>query len=153
MPTGRPTKLTPAVQEQVVKALAAGNYFETACAYAGIDRMTGLEWIRRGEGRMRNRAANEVYAEFADAVRKASTDAEVRTVANWQKAVPEDWRAAKDFLARRYPTRWQERKTLSVSDLTSEQIVALLAEEAGDGGEEARPETSDARPNGEGEPV
>jgi hypothetical protein len=30
-------------------------------------------------------------------------------VETWKKAAPEDWRAAKEFLARRYPERWSDR--------------------------------------------
>ena len=33
---GRPTKLTPDVQEKIVQAIRAGNYIETAAAYAGV---------------------------------------------------------------------------------------------------------------------
>lgn len=131
----RPTDLTPEVQEAICKALVAGNYFETACAYAGVSVTTAYEWRQRGDGRHKTRKGNEVYAEFADAVRKAETDAEVRTVANWQKEVPSNWLAAMKFLERRYPSRWRERKTISLRDIDDPALIALLEEETGGGGE------------------
>lgn len=131
----RPTKLTPEVQQKICDALKAGNYFETACEHAGIDRRTGYEWLERGEGRNKNRASNAEFAQFAHAVRLSETEAEMHAVETWKSAFGTDWRAAKDFLARRFPKRWQERKTLSVADLTDEQIISLLAEEADSGGE------------------
>jgi len=32
---GRPSKLTPEVQERLRQAIRAGNYYEAVCAYAG----------------------------------------------------------------------------------------------------------------------
>ena len=37
---GRPTKLTPAVQQQVVNAIQAGNYIEVAAAVETVDAGT-----------------------------------------------------------------------------------------------------------------
>lgn len=34
---GRPTKLTAEVQERLTSAIRAGNFYEAACGYAGID--------------------------------------------------------------------------------------------------------------------
>lgn len=46
---GRPTKLTPAIQAQIVDAIANGHYDVTAAAMAGIGRSTFYQWIARGE--------------------------------------------------------------------------------------------------------
>jgi len=42
----RPTKLTPAVQKKIVDAIKAGNYMETAAAYAGISKQTLYNWTQ-----------------------------------------------------------------------------------------------------------
>jgi hypothetical protein len=47
--TGRKTKLTPELQEQLVDALAAGAYAETACDYVGISTTTYYRWLQLGE--------------------------------------------------------------------------------------------------------
>jgi hypothetical protein len=98
---GRPTKLTPEVQKRLCDAIAAGNYREAACSYAGIDKATFSRWIARGE-----QAKTGPFCDFCNAVQKAEADAEVAIVAQWQQHMPENWQACRDFLARRFPERW-----------------------------------------------
>jgi transposase len=101
---GRPSKLTPEVQERICQAIRAGNYYEAACAYAGIGYSTFRAWMLKGE-----KAKSGKYREFMEAVTRAEYEAEVRMVAQWQKHMPEDYRAIRDFLERRYPDRWGRR--------------------------------------------
>ena len=101
---GRPSKLTPEVQERICQAIRAGNYYEAACAYAGIHYSTFRKWMIKGE-----KAKSGKYREFFEAVTRAEHEAEVRMVAQWQKHMPEDYRAIRDFLERRYPERWGKR--------------------------------------------
>src|SRR5882724_808623 len=96
---GRPTKLTLQIQEDICKALLAGNHFSTAAQYAGVDISTAKDWVLRGEGRIKGRPATAEYVAFAVAVGKAETDAEVGTVATWKNAIPNNWKEARDFLA------------------------------------------------------
>jgi transposase len=98
---GRPSKLTPEVQEKICNAIRAGNYYEAACAYAGIGYSTFRAWIVKGEN-----AKSGKYREFLEAIKKAECEAEVRLVAMWQKHMPENWQAIATFLERRYPDRW-----------------------------------------------
>lgn len=49
------------------------------------------------------------FREFFEAITRAEYEAEVRMVAQWQKHMPEDYRAIRDFLERRYPERWGRR--------------------------------------------
>jgi transposase len=86
MPRGRRTKLTVEVQKKIVDALSAGNYFEVACAYAGIAQQTGQEWLARGRDEHCHRPTNQLYAAFADAVEKAQADEEAGTIARIKKA-------------------------------------------------------------------
>ena len=102
---GRPTKLTPDVQERLLSALRAGNYIEPSCTYAGITHQTFLNWKERGEHEQRG-----PYFEFLVAANKAMADAEIRAVAQWQQAMPENWQAVRDFLDRRHPDRWRKRE-------------------------------------------
>lgn len=99
-----PTKLTPKVQETICAAIADGNYYEPACALAGIDYATFRRWM--AEGALAKTGAKR---EFCDAVTRAEADAETAIVAMWKKHMPEDWAACRDFLARRHPGRWGSR--------------------------------------------
>lgn len=99
---GRRTRLTPDVQNSIVTALRAGNYSETAAAYAGISKATFYEWCARGR-----REPDSIYADFLDAVESAKAASEVRDVALIDKAATDgSWQAAAWKLERKYPQRW-----------------------------------------------
>ena len=103
---GRPTKLTPPVQQKICEAIRAGNYMETAAAYAGIEKTTLYDWLRRGAREKRG-----IYHEFGKAVEKALADAETRDVALIAKAAADgQWQASAWRLERRYPDRWGRRE-------------------------------------------
>jgi hypothetical protein len=111
----RTTKLTPERQERIVQAVLAGNYFETACRYAGISEFTGHEWMARGEGRDQQRPRNTLYAQFAQAVRLAEAQCETAIVAMIRRELPDNGRLGLEFLARRFPSRWSPRNRHEVS--------------------------------------
>ena len=99
---GRPTKLTPETQARICDALRAGNYLETTAAYAGIDRTTLFDWLRRGR-----REPSGIYHDFVRAVDKAMADAEIRDVSLIAKAAAAGvWQASAWRLERKYPDRW-----------------------------------------------
>lgn len=104
---GRPSKLTPEVKARLVQAIEAGNYYEAACGYAGITYTTFRNWMIKGEN-----AKSGKYREFFEAITRAETVAEVRMVAQWQQHMPEDYRAIRDFLERRFPDRWGRKDKL-----------------------------------------
>jgi hypothetical protein len=119
--TGRPTSLTPDIEKKVVAALQAGNYFNIACRHAGIDPATGHKWLAWADGRDYGTKGkcpkdNEPFRKFRDAVVRATADAEVHAVAMLRKAMPEDWRAAAEYLRRRNVDRWgRERVDVHVA--------------------------------------
>lgn len=103
MATGRPTKLTPEIQERIVEALQAGNYQETACEYAGISAGTFYRWMAEGN----EDDAPVMLREFREAVIKARARAEVRNVALIQNAANAGtWQASAWWLERSFPNRW-----------------------------------------------
>jgi len=123
VPGGQPTKLTPATQKLLCEAIAAGNYYEAACSYAGISYATFALWMRLGK-----RAKKGKYFKFFKAIKKAEGDAEVTVVAQWRKQIPENWQAARDFLARRYPERWAPKEHVQILKLA--QILNQLEKNA-----------------------
>ena len=114
---GRKTKLTPELQDKIEKALSAGNYVETACAYAGISVATFYNWLNEA----RKDDAEPIYVEFLEATERARAVSEMRNVQIVQNAAmgdddkDPDWRAASWFLERAFPRKWgrQERVELS----------------------------------------
>ena len=111
---GRPTKISNEITHKIITAIRAGNYIETASAYAGINKSTLYDWLKRGERekqrvaqnhRYKIRKSEKPYVEFSNAVEKALAEAEVRDVAIIGKASEEQWQAAAWRLERKFPDR------------------------------------------------
>ena len=107
---GRPTKLTPELQEELLKALRGGAYVEDACGYVGIHKDTFYEWMRRGAD------GDDLYSEFSDAVEKARASAVVRNIALLQKAAEDSWQAAAWWLERTRPNQYGRRTNIAGPD-------------------------------------
>ncbi len=132
---GRPTKLTPSVQDTICQFIAAGNYIGVACKAAGIDHATYDRWLVKAE---QNKSS--IYAKFAEAVKRAESEAETRNVlliakmaaggspvrrttrydrqgnvvaVDEQLAQP-NWQAAAWLLERKNPERWGRRERQEV---------------------------------------
>lgn len=131
---GRPTKLTPEVQEKIVQAIRAGAYIETAAAYAGVNKQTLYNWMKRG-----NQQRSGKYRRFLDAVEKALADAEMRDLLIITKAAEVDWKAAAWRLERKFPDRWGRKERVQADvhhsgDLTVRvEYVAEWGDEHGSG--------------------
>ena len=107
---GRPTKLSPEIQERICSALRDGNYESAAAASAGVGASTVRQWLQWGRD-----AKSARYVAFLTAVTRAREEAELRLVELWQEAMPNDWRAIAEFLARRYPMRWGRRERAEIA--------------------------------------
>ena len=114
---GRKTKLTPEIQDRILRLVRAGNYLEVAAAASGVRKATLLEWLRRGE---REAASDEdtVFARFSGEVLTAQAEAEARDVTLIAKAGTEEWQAAAWRLERKFPGRWgrRDRHDVSITD-------------------------------------
>jgi hypothetical protein len=97
---GPPIKLTASVQKTICEMVRAGNYLKIACAAAGISADSLSRWRKKGA------AGEEPYAAFLRELEHAELDCESALVKKWHDAAPDDWRAARDLLARRFPDRW-----------------------------------------------
>ena len=114
--------MTPEVQERIVSAIRAGNYLETAAAYAGVTTQTLHSWrVRATKERESIASGNKAreneskFLDFLDAVERARAEAEVRTVALIQQAAPNSWQAAAWYLERSHPKRWARREKVEMS--------------------------------------
>lgn len=136
---GRPSKFTPERRQRIIAAIKAGNYYDTACKYAGVTYQTFNQWRIRGQ-QADHKDPEDLseedldYLAFYEALNEAEAQAEMVAVMRWREQMPNDWKAAKDFLARRHPERWGQKVEVTVGKLDDE-ILALLAEEMGEVGE------------------
>jgi hypothetical protein len=127
MPRGRPPKLTAETQARIIEALRAGNYQETAAAYAGVHVATFHRWMANGA----QPDADPLYRDFRNAVEKARSEAEVRNVALIQRAAQDGtWQAAAWYLERSFQQRWGRKQEVSGPGGGPIQVAQLSPDEA-----------------------
>lgn len=105
---GRPSKLTPELQAEVVKLVEAGDAIEVAAGVCGVDQGTLHRWIRRGK------TGEEPYGAFASEVARARCkfESEMRRrvlEGDGQGVGFGQSKAALEVLSRRVPRRWAAR--------------------------------------------
>lgn len=109
-PRGRPSKLTPEMQAELVKFLGAGNFRTTSCAAAGVAYQTFLAWVMKGKV-----ARSGKYRELYLAVTKAEANTEVLNSARVLKAAEKDPKHAKWWLTHGPASRrWAPNKPQKV---------------------------------------
>ncbi len=133
MATGRPTKLTPAVQRKLCKALADGNTRTDAARIAGIGLTTFKVWMIRGK-----KHKTGIFRAFRAAIKEAESKASSSMVGKIRKAANEQWQAAAWWLERRRPEDFGRKATqvieggkkpitVDIKDMTSDDIKRRLA--------------------------
>ena len=111
------TKLTPQIQEEIVKRLKVGCYAKLAAAAIGICERTYYYWLERGLRAQKLRDLNKkvpkkekIFLQFLQSVRQAEAEGEVAITAMIYSHVKDDWRAGMELLARKYPERWARKE-------------------------------------------
>ncbi len=141
--TGRPTKLTAKLQDEIYSLVEAGNYITTACRACGISTQTYDNWLAWGK------EGKEPYLPFFVAIKRAEAEAEARRVERIEQAgiggglirkktitqrdgsVIEDeqyaqpqWLADMTHLERRHPDRWG-RKDRTRVDINERKAITI----------------------------
>lgn len=125
--TGRPTKLTPALQERILKLVRAGNYPETAAASIGVGRTTYYRWMERGE---KCAKGDEAYRDFREALTRAKATAEAAALAKVSKGFADKVRGperAQWYLERVAPDRFGRRDKVVVENIVTQELDGFLA--------------------------
>ena len=153
--TGRPTKLTQAIFAAIVQAVSGGVPYIRAAAMADVRVETAMEWRRRGENTDRRRPTTPLYAQFAQALKKAEAQDEARRVLRINQAgqggqvthektitYPDgrivhevsrtrpEWQADAWHLERSQPDVWGRRERLDIR-LNIEHAAAKVAADLG----------------------
>ncbi len=106
---GRPSKFTPEVIGELERNISAGLPYEVACKLSGIAYSTYRNWVIAAEGK----DADPDLLDFLERVRRAETRAEATLIARWLNKTADDWRASRDYLARRWPERWASKMEIA----------------------------------------
>lgn len=113
--TGRPTKLTKEVAEEIVNSIHSGCFVSTAAAAAGIDVGTLNNWLALGKADL-GQKRRTVAAEFKLSYDAATAQCEKLCLQIVKKAADSGvHQAAMWLLERRFPDRWAKRQVLAVS--------------------------------------
>ena len=106
----------------ILELVRAGNYYVTACRAAGISERAFYKWKRLGTDELARREQGhdpdpnlDEHVQFVQALTRAENESESRLVALWAGAANNDWRAARDLLARRFPDRWADRSKVELT--------------------------------------
>jgi len=107
----RPTKRNPAVEDQILRALAAGQARWPAAALAGISGNTLSRWISDDDA-------------FALEVQRAEAQAVATALGTITKAAASGtWQAAAWWLERRYPAEWGRNRRADQGPLPDEIVI------------------------------
>ena len=91
--------------------LALGAYDTTVCTALGVSQSAWYGWLKEGGAQLEAGDRRSLKVEFIEAVTRARTRAKLRALGTWNKAIDDgDWRAAAEFMARRYPGEWSPRR-------------------------------------------
>jgi len=121
---GRPSKLTPELQAEIILLIKMGNFVEVACETVGINKSTFYDWIKKGKNS--NHSKNK-YRKFREAVVQAMAQSEAMNVALITKQSKYNWRAAAWILSRRHPDKWGKKKyedfDLDINELDENPVI------------------------------
>ena len=118
----RPSKLTPEVQETIVKAIGLGASYLDAANAAGISYDTFNDWMNNGTGK---------YLQFSEAIRKEQSAAVLRHLSIINSAAAKgDWKASERWLRMYRPTEWNEKMEVNHG---GEQTLTIKIQKASDG--------------------
>ncbi|MFF4195180.1 hypothetical protein [Nonomuraea sp. NPDC001831] len=129
---GRPTKLTPELQDQLCRHVEAGHFLSTAADLCGVGRSTVHRWLAQGEEEdapavLRDFRAAVTYARaksaevlvaaaFADAVGGVLVREGERPDGTRERAWSQpNGRVALDLMSRMFPDDWRPVKAVEVS--------------------------------------
>lgn len=134
---GRPPKLTPELQENIIHYLRFGNFLETSAAFNGLDASTVRRWITRGRREIQRLEANlsskikqseAPYVDFCKAVEKADAESEIRYEQLCYAAAKDDPNFAyKMLMSGRYP-RWKNNGAQEIRN-ANESINGITPED------------------------
>jgi hypothetical protein len=130
--TGRKSRLTRELQDQLTNFISRGHFETMACAACGVAESTYFRWKELGEDHLEDRGGKRVvvkarspYREFREAVEKAKAQAQMLHLENIRasafstekdgdktKIVPKNWTASAWYLERTAPHMFGRRDTV-----------------------------------------
>lgn len=132
------SKLTEQVVADIVLAVRNGNYLETAAAFAGVNKWTFQDWLRRGRTELRRLAEDEKarplqreapYADLVARIEEAMAASEIGQLNAIKAAGTVDWKAIAWVMEKRFQRRWGPRVTVGFEEEPPPLVVEIVGTE------------------------
>lgn len=117
--------LTRELIDALCEIVSHGHFYTVACGILKVNYITFQRWMKVGKADIENSRVT-LYAELYERIKQADTAAEAYVAEEWRKHFTRDYHAAKDFMARRWPERWSERRIIDVQ--VDKELTKLLKE-------------------------
>ena len=98
--------LTLEVMNTICDLVRNGNHLSVSAGHVGLEPEVVAQWMSKG------RAGKVGYSEFYKRVLQAQAEHEARLADLWQNHFDKDYRAIRDYMSRRYPSRWSEKSRI-----------------------------------------
>ena len=103
----RKSKLSPEVIDYICEGIEKGNFVTTICKRLKIHEETYYNWLRQAE----TKSPQSLQYKLKQRVQAAEAASEELAVQAWVNHFDTDWRAPKEFLARRHRDKWGNEPT------------------------------------------
>ena len=124
---GRNTKLNEQTEAKFLQGLKLGLTYELAASYAGVDRTTIYNWLRRGQDE-----PDGIYFDFFHAVKQSEGQCAAQCMTRIIDAAENgQWQAAGWIMERRYGYRQRQDISVSAADTeldNAENMIDRIAE-------------------------
>ena len=104
---GRKSRLTPEVIDSICDGLEKGNFVATMLRDLKIPEGTYYRWLQEAE----TKSPQSLQYKLKQRVEAAEAASELHAVQAWVNHFDTDWRAPKEFLARRHSDKWGNQPT------------------------------------------
>lgn len=136
---GRPTKLNPQVQRDIVDAIGTGMPYELAARYGGVSYHSFNNWMKRGRAeadrlekpRTRPKQSETPFLDFFEAVKDAEARGAMTNLLLIRQHAQSEWRAAAWLLERRHPESFGKRDALAMQQTGEQRVIIEYQGETG----------------------
>lgn len=117
---GRPTKFSPELAAEILKALKVGMLVQDAWTFAGVPESTYYDWVEMGA-----RQKSGPLREFSEAVSKARSSAKLRAVGAVHTGMSKDWKAAAWWLGVTDPKNYGPKIRVTLEQEFSDALARI----------------------------
>ena len=127
-------KLDTQKANKIIALYGKGLYRVSIAAVIGVLEETIVDWqeyalkVFTDDCKGKDIAEEDhIYLDFYRDFSAAEAKVEEKLVNAWQEAGKDDWKAAKDFLATRYPNRWNPKKSIELNATVKAEVKTDLS--------------------------